>query len=270
VPLSLVATTKDNSTHSRVHSSLLKPKKLLILNINGVLCYFPFSVILEGNVRMFGRNVDKAKVEVKVGVEDFLTKAFEKYCIVIWSCMKLEDVVKVLPMLMLENFMDRFVFLRGCEQCSKMAGQISLESHYYLKDLKRVYYGCCGLPYGKQDQTLLIDNEPNKVMQNSKWSVLFLESFKGKMLLKNKVQWLDLASHLWPPLVGLPLAKMVQVHYDFMVKYFKLHLNSSSKNYYWFLQYMGSDNGDVCNVPPSLNIKYSESFYFIISFYSHL
>jgi hypothetical protein len=61
---------------------------------------------------MFGRNVDKAKVEVKVGVEDFLTKAFEKYYIVIWSCMKLEDVLKVLPMFMLENCMDRFVFLR--------------------------------------------------------------------------------------------------------------------------------------------------------------
>jgi hypothetical protein len=105
--------------------------------------------------------------------------------------------------------------------------------------------------------------------RNSKWSGLFLESFRGQMLFKNKVQWLDLASHLWPPLVRLPLAKMVQVHYDFVVKYCKLHLNSSSKNYYWFLQYMANDNGNVCNVMPSLSIKYFESFYFIISFYSH-
>jgi hypothetical protein len=132
-----------------------------------------------------------------------------------------------------------------------MVGQISPESHYHLKDLKRVYYGCRGLPYGKEDQTLFIDNEPNKVLWNSKWSGLFLESFRGQMLLKNKVQWLDLASRLWPTLVRLPLAKMVQVHYDFMVKYSNLHLNSSLKNYYWFLQYMGSDNGNVCNVLPS-------------------
>jgi hypothetical protein len=27
---------------------------------------------------MFGRNVDKAKVEVRFGMEDFLVKAFEK------------------------------------------------------------------------------------------------------------------------------------------------------------------------------------------------
>jgi hypothetical protein len=41
------------------------------------------------------------------------------------------------------------------------------------------------------------------------------------MLLKNKLQWLDLAFHLWPPLVGLQLTKMVQVNYDFMVNYSK-------------------------------------------------
>ncbi len=238
---------------------------MMILNINGVLCYFQLSTILDGNARVFGKNVDKAKVEVKDGVEDFLMKAFEKIYIVIWSYMKLEDVLKVLPMFMLENFMDQCVFIWGREQCSKMAGQISPKSHYYLKDLKHVYYGCHGLPYGKEDQTLLIDDEPNKVLWNSKWSGLFLESFRGQMLLKNKVQWLDLASPLWPPLVGLPLAKMVQVHYDFMVKYSKLCLNSSSKNYYWFLQYMGSDNGDVCNVLPFLSIlnHFISLFHFI-------
>jgi hypothetical protein len=39
-------------------------------------------------------------------VEDFLAKALKNFYIVIWSCMKLEDVLKVLPMLMLENFVD--------------------------------------------------------------------------------------------------------------------------------------------------------------------
>jgi hypothetical protein len=170
---------------------------------------------------MFRRNVGKAKMEVRVGVEDFLAKAFEKFYVTIWFCMKLEDVLRVLPMFMPENFMDRFIFIWGCEQCSKTIGQISLGSHYYLKDLKHVYDGCRGLPYGKEDETLFIDNELNKAIRNSKWSGLFLESFRGQMLLKNKVQWLDLASCLWPPLVGLLLAKTVQVHYDFMVKYSK-------------------------------------------------
>ncbi len=171
---------------------------------------------------MFGRNVDKAKVEVKVGVEDFLVKAFEKFYVAIWSCMKLEDVLEVLPMFMPKKFVDWFLFIWGREQCSKTIGQISPGSHYCLKDLKCVYDGCCGLPDGREDQTSLIDDEPSKAIHNSKCSGFFLESFKGQMLSKNKVQWLDLASCLWPPLVGLLLAKIVQVYYDFMVKYSKL------------------------------------------------
>ncbi len=123
---------------------------------------------------MFGRNVDKAKVEVIIRVEDFLVKPFEKFYVTIWSCMKLEDVLEVFPMLMLKIFVDWFVFIWGHEQCSKTIGQISPRSHYYLKDLK-------------------------------------------------------------PPLVGLPLAKTIQAHYDFMVKYFKFQLSSSSKNCYCFL-----------------------------------
>jgi hypothetical protein len=64
--------------------------------------------------------------------------------------MKLEDVLEVLPMLMLETFLEWFIFIRGLEW-SKKFNQISPRSHYYLKDLKRAYYACLGLPYGKED-----------------------------------------------------------------------------------------------------------------------
>jgi hypothetical protein len=70
-----------------------------------------------------------------------------------------------------------------------------------------VYYNSCGLPYGKEDQTLLIDDEPNKAFWNPKWNGFFLESFKGQMLSKNKVQWLDLTSHLCLPLLELLFGK---------------------------------------------------------------
>jgi hypothetical protein len=72
------------------------------------------------------------------------------------------------------------------------------------------------------------------------------------MLSNNKVQWLDLASHLWPPLVELPLAKMVRVHYDYMVKYSNFCLNFSSKKYYCFVQYVDNENGVDCNNQPPL------------------
>jgi hypothetical protein len=58
---------------------------------------------------MFGRNVNKTKVKVRVRVGNFLAKAFEKFYVTIWSCMKLEDVLKAFPMLMPNNFVDFFV-----------------------------------------------------------------------------------------------------------------------------------------------------------------
>jgi hypothetical protein len=36
-----------------------------------------------------------------------------------------------------------------------------------------MYYVCRWLPYGKDDQTLLINDEPNKALLNPKWSGLF-------------------------------------------------------------------------------------------------
>jgi len=77
---------------------LLDPK-LLILSVNGVLCYFPQCVVLQGNARMFGINIDSTKVEIRARMEHFLSTTFEHFYIRIWSCMKLEDVLKVLPML---------------------------------------------------------------------------------------------------------------------------------------------------------------------------
>jgi hypothetical protein len=62
-----------------------------------VLCYFPPLAILKGNARVFGKNVDKTKVKVRARVENFLNKAFQKFHIAIWSCMKLENVLEVLP-----------------------------------------------------------------------------------------------------------------------------------------------------------------------------
>ncbi len=117
---------------------------------------------------MFGRNIDKNQVKVKARMKHFLAHTFEKFYIAIWSCMKLEDVLEVLLMLILDKFMEYFVFIWGREQCLRTFAQISFGSYYYLKDLKRVYYGCHGLPYGKEDRTLLIDYESSKTLRNPK------------------------------------------------------------------------------------------------------
>jgi hypothetical protein len=52
--------------HLCLHSLFLEPKKLLVLSINGVLCYFSPSAILQRNVKVFRKDVDETKVEVRV------------------------------------------------------------------------------------------------------------------------------------------------------------------------------------------------------------
>jgi hypothetical protein len=64
---------------------------------------------------VFGKNIDGSIMEVKVGVEHFLSQVFKYFYIAIWSCMKLEDVLEVLPMLMPKTFLEQFVFIWGCE-----------------------------------------------------------------------------------------------------------------------------------------------------------
>jgi len=85
--------------------------------------------------------------------------------------------------------------------------------------------------YGKEDQTLLIDDERSKTFQNPNWSGFFLESFRGELLWKNKVQLLDLAFRLWPTLIKLPLMNTIPNHYDVLVKYLMPCLSFFLQNY---------------------------------------
>ncbi len=116
----------------------------------------------------------RAKLKLRLEFQSFSFQWFKKVPqIAIWFCMKFEDVLEVLPMLMPKKFVNEFIFIWKSKQCLKTFGQITLGSYYYIKNLKRVYYACRMLPYGMEDQTLLIDDEPNKTFWNPKWSDFF-------------------------------------------------------------------------------------------------
>jgi len=69
---------------SRGWLKFTRPQKLLILNVNCMLCYVPQCVVQQGNAQVFGRNIDKSKVEVKTRVENFVSNVFKKFYIAIW------------------------------------------------------------------------------------------------------------------------------------------------------------------------------------------
>jgi hypothetical protein len=87
---------------------------------------------------------------------------------------------------------------------------------------------------------LFIDDEPSKAFQNPKWNRLFLEPFRGRELSKNKMQWSNLASRLWPRLKGLPFAKTIYTHFIVIMQFSKLPFNPQYSSYSWFKQFEGS------------------------------
>jgi len=61
----------------------------------------------------------RAKLKLKLESNIFFSNVFKKLYIAIWSCMKLEDMLEVLPMLMPKKFLDEFIFIWGHEQFLK-------------------------------------------------------------------------------------------------------------------------------------------------------
>jgi hypothetical protein len=74
--------------------------------------------------------------------------------IAIWSCMLLENVMHVLHLLVPQTFVDQFVFIWGCEQCTKTFGQLTTRTYYYLKDLNHVHFACRGYPWDRRHKVV--------------------------------------------------------------------------------------------------------------------
>lgn len=79
---------------------------------------FFHSTIRHENAQVFGTNINGSNVEVKVEMEHFIPMTFNYFYMGNGFCMKLEDVLEVFRVLMLENFLNQFIFIWGCEQCS--------------------------------------------------------------------------------------------------------------------------------------------------------
>ncbi len=54
-------------------------KKLLIVSVNGVMCYYPKCIILQGNCHVRGININISKLEWRIGVQQFLSQALKGF-----------------------------------------------------------------------------------------------------------------------------------------------------------------------------------------------
>jgi hypothetical protein len=65
-----------------------------------VLCYFPKCALFQGDQRKTKKNLNVSKSQIHGGIQDFLSRTFEHFYIAIWSCMLLENVLEILPLVM--------------------------------------------------------------------------------------------------------------------------------------------------------------------------
>jgi hypothetical protein len=135
-----------------------------------ISCIFLFEMGMNESLeKILTRGKWKWKLESRIS-SLMLSIVFTLQFSFVWNL----DVLEVFPMFILIFFLEWFILIWEREHCSNTSNQISLGSYYYLKDLKKMYYNRHELPYGKENQTLLIDDKPSKALQNSKWNRIFL------------------------------------------------------------------------------------------------
>jgi hypothetical protein len=57
------------------------------------------------------KNLNVSKLEIRVGVQDFISWTIEHFYIAIWLCMLLKYFVEILSLLMPKILIDQFVFV---------------------------------------------------------------------------------------------------------------------------------------------------------------
>ncbi len=154
------------------------PNKMLILNVNNVICHFPQNIVLQGNCHKRGSNIDINKVKTRIRVQHFLSWTFKKMYVAIWFYMLLKDVVKVFPLLMPHICWSICFHLRMWTLLQNVGLNYCMNILFVLIDLKYVYFVCQRLAYMKEYQALLIDDEVNKAFSNSKCSGISIQSFR--------------------------------------------------------------------------------------------
>jgi hypothetical protein len=157
-----------------------------IFNMNGIMCYFPQKVVLQGNHYVKGSNSNVNKMEARLGSATFSFSNVQKIilqfgfvcCWKIWCKFFLYWCHKYL-LINLFSFGDA----KNAQGCWVN----SLQEHIIIFRIWNVYFVCGRLHFGIKDQTRFIDNELSKALWNSKCNGLFIVFFKRCELSKNKI-----------------------------------------------------------------------------------
>ncbi|KAK8936987.1 hypothetical protein KSP39_PZI012088 [Platanthera zijinensis] len=155
-------------------------KKLLVLDLNGILCDVVFS---SCGSRMPYKKVSKKPVFKRPFLDDFMAFCFEKFAVGIWSSRNKKNVAGVINYIMCDT-KDKLLFSWDQSKCT-LTGFNTIKERYkplVLKELIKLWdKEEAALPWEKGDyspsNTLLVDDSPYKALCNPPNTAIFPFSY---------------------------------------------------------------------------------------------
>ncbi|WCJ34385.1 Haloacid dehalogenase-like hydrolase (HAD) superfamily protein [Euphorbia peplus] len=157
-----------------------RKKKLLVLDLNGLLCYracahkietipkYRVADAVHGNILVYKRP----------HCEDFLNFCFERFEVAIWSSAKTWYLDRALDLVM-GSLKDKLLFSWDQSKCTKPGFNTkeNIDKPIFLKELSKIWLNY--LEYSSSN-TLLIDNDPYKAILNPPQTAVFLNEYDAE------------------------------------------------------------------------------------------
>ncbi|PKA49729.1 hypothetical protein AXF42_Ash004270 [Apostasia shenzhenica] len=155
-------------------------KKLLVLDLNGILCDVIFGFHGTGAAH---KKVNRRSVFKRPFLDDFLTFCFETFVVGIWSSRNKKNIDGVIDYIM-GGFRNKLLFCWDQSKCTP-TGFSTIEDRHkplFLKEMIKLWNKEeAGLPWEKGDympsNTMLVDDSPYKALCNPPYTAVFPFSY---------------------------------------------------------------------------------------------
>jgi hypothetical protein len=150
------------------------PKKLLILDLNGVLIHR----VISNNINLKSKIVlGKFNILLRKGIRKFIDKCLAKYNVAIWSSVTKKNINDYIKLI----FGDReneLIFVWDQTHCHAIPRKNTYP--LFIKNLETVWVK---FPQYNQNNTIIIDDSPKKMVNNPKCCVIIAKEW---IPIKNK------------------------------------------------------------------------------------
>ena len=160
-------------------TSLLRQKsKLLVLNVNGLLCSLRYLQPFPQTYELWSPSKEEFQkyvcVVVRPGLKEFISLISPDFYVAIWSCMDDWTLGRLLDILFPPKVYKSFQFTWGRSTCTNTQAFISKNIPYLLKEYKTLQDACSAKSFSTKIKSYSLMTCPVSVFEISFFRVLSL------------------------------------------------------------------------------------------------